>query len=302
MTRRLLITGGSGLLGVNWARAASSGHEIILGIHSRNIDTPGFRTARLSLESPEAVGRTLDDLRPDVVVHTAGLTNVEACEADPGLARRINVELSEHVAKACAKRGLQMVHISTDHLFAGDGSMLDETCAPAPLNVYGRTKAEAEAKVMASHGGALVVRTNFYGWGTSYRQSFSDWIIQGLRARKELTLFGDVHFTPILAETLVNAVHELVEKAQSGIVNVVGDTRISKLGFAQMLAETFTLDASLIKAGNLADMPTTVRRPRDMSLSNAKARALLGRNLGGIDGHLAALKQQEANMTKRLSV
>jgi len=163
----------------------------------------------------------------------------------------------------------------------------------APLNAYGRTKAEAEMRVLEVHPAALVIRTNFYGWGTTYRSSFSDWVLSGLRARKIMTLFGDVHYSPILAEVLVRAVHELVAIGADGIFHVVGDERISKLDFGRRTAAAFGLDASSILPGVLADRTTGIQRPKDMSLSNAKLRQRLGRNLGGVTDHLARLRQQE---------
>ena len=145
--------------------------------------------------------RTFDEAQIGIVVHAAGMTSVEECEAKPDLARHINVDLAGNVAKACAKLGLPLIHISTDHLFSGEMPFLAETSPVTPVNVYGRTKAEAELQVLEAHPLALVIRTNFYGWGTSYRRSFSDVIIETLRSGRELNLFKDVFYTPILVET-----------------------------------------------------------------------------------------------------
>lgn len=162
-----------------------------------------------------------------------------------------------------------------------------------PINVYGQTKAEAELRVQENHPDVLVMRANFYGWGTRYRRSFSDAIIESLRSGKELTLFTDVFYTPILAEAAASAAHDLIESKVSGIVNVVGDERISKYEFGIKLAKEFDLDASLVRPGLLGDKVALVQRPHDMSLSNQKACELLGRKLGCVAEHLARLHQQE---------
>lgn len=293
MTAKVFITGGSGLLALNWALAIRQNHTVTLGLHERTVSLVGVQTQKVELESVEHLVRTFDDARISMVVHAAGFTNVEECEAKPDLARHINVDLAGNVAKACAKLGLPLIHISTDHLCSGEMPLLAETSPVTPVNVYGRTKAEAELQVLEAHPLALLIRTNFYGWGTSYRRSFSDMIIESLRSGKDLSLFTDVFYTPILVETVAKAAHELLDLKASGIVNIVGDERISKYEFGIRIAEEFGFDAGLIKPGFLTDQVALVQRPRDMSLSNQKACKLLGRQLGSIAEHMARLHQQE---------
>nr|MBP6421672.1 SDR family oxidoreductase [Propionivibrio sp.] len=247
----------------------------------------------LDLESVDSLARALESIKPDIVIHTAGLTSVERCEAEPALAWHVNSELAGHVAQACARLGLSLVHISTDHLFAGHESLLAESHPVEAVNTYGLTKAEAENRVLEACPSALVIRTNFFGWGTGYRQSFSDNVINGLRAGRELTLFQDVFYTPILAEAAALAVHELVDRKACGIFNVVGDERISKYEFGISLADRFGLDSGLIKRGLITDRANLVQRPLDMSLSNQMASGILNRKLGGVGGHIARLHQQE---------
>lgn len=295
MTPRILITGGSGLLALNWALAVGDRFSVILGLHERNASLAGTQSRKIDLESVDDLVRAFEKTQPQIVIHTAGLTNVEKCEAEPSLAQHINVDLASNVAKACAKLGLPLVHISTDHLFSGQVSLVDETCLVAPINVYGRTKAEAESRVLEVHPQVLVIRTNFYGWGTSYRHSFSDVVIETLRAGKELTLFRDVFYTPILVEMAAQAVHGLINFNAIGIYHVVGDERISKYEFGLKIAKEFNFDTGLIKPGLISDQASLIQRPHDMSLANGKTCKLLGRKLGGVGEHIARLRQQEQN-------
>ena len=293
MTDTVFLTGGGGLLALNWAMAARERHRVVLGIHEREVNLAGVEAGRVHLQTVDGIVRSLDAQEPRFVVHTAGLTSVDACEADPRLAQHVNVNLAVNVARACRGVGVPLVHISTDHLFAGDEALVDETHPTAPRNVYGRTKAAAEVGVLEANPDVLVVRSNFYGWGTSYRRSFSDRIVVSLRAGQPLTLFRDVFYTPILIESLVHAVHELLRRKTSGVFHIGGDDRISKWDFGLMVADEFQLDAGLINPGLLSDLATLVQRPRDMSLSNANVRARLGRALGGPRDHLARLHEQE---------
>lgn len=280
-------------MAVNWAAAVRENFDVTLALHDRQIGLSGVSTVQLDLDSQDALTHGLKDLKPNIVVHAAGLTSVEACEADPDLAMHVNANLAGNLAVVCRKLATPMVHISTDHLFQGDAPLVDEGCLVRPINIYGLTKAEAEQKVLDANPSALLIRTNFYGWGTGYRRSFSDMVISALRSGKRISLFNDVFYTPILAETLVNVVHALIEKKASGIYNVVGDDRVSKYEFGLKLAKDFNLDGSLIDLGRLADRSSLVKRPHDMSLSNLKVSAFLGAKIGGLEQQILRLKQQE---------
>lgn len=293
MPGTVFLTGGSGLLALNWAITIRDRHHVVLGLHDRVVSPAGAEGRMTRLDSVDSLVRDLQAARAQLVVHAAGLTSVERCEADPELAWHLNVDLSTNVAAACFQLGLQLVHISTDHLFSGEHALVDEREPVAPRNVYAMTKAAGEVAALAANPGTLVIRTNFYAWGPSYRPSFSDSIIASLRAGRETTLFEDVHYTPILAECLVNAVHELVDLQVSGIFHITGDDRISKAEFGYMIAEQFSLDAALIRVGRLSATPALVPRPLDMSLSNGAARSMLGRRLGGPREQIIRLWDQE---------
>jgi dTDP-4-dehydrorhamnose reductase len=295
MTQRILITGGSGLLALNWAHAVSERYSVTLGLHKRQVVFAEADTQQIDLDSVDNLVCSIEKTSTQVVIHTAGLTSVDRCESEPEFARHVNVTLAANVAKACAITGVRLVHISTDHLFSGHAPLVDENQQPAPVNVYGQTKAEAERRVLDANPLSLVIRTNFYGWGTSYRQSFSDFVVNTLRAGSGLTLFRDVYYSPILVETLALVVHELVDLKATGIFNVVGDERISKYDFGLKLSEEFGLESRNVRSGLFSDQTNFVHRPRDISLSNLKICNLLGRRLGNTREHLVRLHQQETN-------
>ena len=295
MRQRVLITGGSGLLALNWAQAMRNSCAITLGLHNREISLPGTDTKNIDLESVDKLASVFEDLECQVVIHAAGLTSVEQCESEPSLAHHVNVTLATNVAKACATLGIHLVHISSDHLFSGQEPLVTEDQLVAPLNVYGKTKAEAELRVREKNPQALLIRTNFFGWGTSYRTSFSDFVVAALRSGKEVTLYQDIFYTPIVIETAAKAVHDLIDLKVGGIFNIVGDDRVSKYDFGIALADKFNLDPRGISPGLFANQPALTQRPLDMSLSNNKLRSLLGRPVGGLQEQMALLHQQELN-------
>jgi len=299
----ILLTGGSGLLAVNWFYSKNNEYNVCLGLNERKINPENSRLLFMDFISEESLLNQIKILNPSVVIHTASLTSVENCENNPELAFYVNVELSVMVANATKRLGIPLVHISTDHLFEGKASMLSENEPTQAINVYGKTKSMAERSVEEINPEALIIRTNFYAWGTSYRKSFSDFIIESLRNQQLISLFDDVFYTPILAENLINIVHELLEKKEKGIFNVVSDDRISKYDFGLLIAEEFGLDKSYIRRCSIHNKINLVRRPSDMSLSNQKVTKLLGRNLGTVKQHIAQLHRQEFdNKTKKIQL
>lgn len=293
MRKKILITGGSGLLALNWAVQCRDDYEVVLCLHERQIFLSGVTNIFCDLSSVDEVNNLIQEMRPHCVIHTAGLTNVDVCEENADLCNHVNVTLASNVAEACLGQEISLVHISTDHLFSGEYQSLSESSIVSPVNAYGRSKALAEEVVLSVNDNALVVRTNFYGWGTSYRQSFSDFIIQSLRNSKAVKLFDDVFYSPIVIEKLVSICHELIGINASGIVHVVGDERLSKYCFGVKLAKVFNLDGSLIQCTQIQLDRSCARRPLDMSLSNHKVTTILNEKIGNVDMHLNCLLRQE---------
>lgn len=291
--KRLIITGGSGLLALNWACCMRTQYEIYLGTHVRSVKLSGTQALPVNLENVDELTSQFRSLSPAVVIHTAGLTNVDECERNPEAAFHANAELARHVAQAARQVGAKLIHISTDHLFSGMNKLCTEDAVPEPVNVYAETKLKAEEWVVDENPDALVVRTNFFGWGHAKRQSLSDWIIYSLRADKTVALFDDVYFTPLLADTLAVTAHRLADMNERGIFHIVGDERISKYEFGCKIANAFGLPTRLILRSTFSDSGLSAARPRDMSLHNGKTCRLLNAGLGDVNTFFAMLRNQE---------
>lgn len=151
MKENILITGGSGLLALNWALAVREKFNVTLGLHDRKINLKDTRSILLDLDSKEVLTQVLEALQPQLVIHAAGLTSIEQCEANPTLAKYINVDLTKNLVMVCAKLNIPIVYISTDHLFSGNESLVHEDNPVSPVNVYAKTKAEAEAYVQNAY-------------------------------------------------------------------------------------------------------------------------------------------------------
>lgn len=290
---KILVTGVSGLLGLNAALVMRGDHRVVGAYLDQPVVVPGVDTHRIDISDREAVRRWCERERPDLVWHAAGLTNVDGCESNPALARRLNTDAAVFTAEAAASVGAQLVHVSTDHLFDGTTPNCLETQPPAPLNVYAWTKLHAESGVREVHPQAFIVRTNFYGWGHPKRQSFSDWILGALRRGETLNMFPDVHFTPMLANDLVDVCLDLVARGAPGVYNVAGGERLSKWAFGVAVAEHFGFNADRIASTSVETFAFKARRPHDMSLNTDKVARAVGYPMPGLHAGLDRLGRLE---------
>lgn len=294
MPSRIFITGISGLLGLNCAFRWRESHDVSGVYREHPVAIDGVEAGPLDLLDADAVRRRVNEIGPALIVHTAGFTSVDGCERDPAQARRIHEDATRNVAVAAREAGAGLIHISTDHLFSGMRPMLDEDEEPAPLNVYAATKLAAEGVVAESKVEALIARTNFYGWGTRRRASLTDWILTALEHGQPREMFTDVFFTPIQINDLADALLDLWRTSARGVVNVVGRERLSKYAFGLQVADRFGFDAELIVPRSVSTFPFSAPRPLDMSLSAARAAAVLGHSLPDVASGLTRLAAERA--------
>ena len=300
--KTIVFTGGSSLLAQSWIRQEQPHYNYILGLHERQLDQKRFNTIVFDYENPDQLSSQLRKIKADIVINCIGLTSVEACEEQPELAAKINVELSKNIALACAESSVKLVHISTDHLFDGTHPFAAETEPKSPVNLYGKTKGEGEDVVLKNNPSALLIRTNFFGWGPEYKASFSDKILRNLESGQISKLFQDVYYTPISVGTMRNAIEILLEQNAKGMFNVVSNERISKYQFGIMLATVFGYPTQLIEPISIDEMTDLTARPKDMSLSNHKLSVHLNEPVSSLERQLNDLKAEGRQLQQRLVI
>lgn len=288
------------MLGLNLAITNQNKYDLVLSYHKRKFNIKGIKTKKLNLENYNVLIKELIKISPNIIINAAGLTNVEKCESSEIKAVKANVNIAKNLAKCCKILKIQMVHISTDHIFNGKKTLYKETDKANPLNLYAKTKAIAEKEVLKEYPQSIVVRTNFFGWGTDYRKSFSDFIIENLENKKNIYLFKDVYFTPIFTGSLIKTINLLILKKAKGVFNVSGNERISKLNFGLRLAKKFNLDTKFIKGISLKDKKRLILRPKEMSLSNKKLFKTINCKLNNLDQDIIELKKQRKKFVKIL--
>lgn len=290
---RLLITGASGLLGLNLALHALHRHTVI-GVDRARLGGVPFELIKADLLEPDAVGRILDQARPDAIVHCAALADLEACESDPALAGRLNADLPGVLGAAAARRGVRLVHISTDAVFDGtkDGPYSEDD-RPNPLSVYARTKLEGEQAVLAAHPDAIVARVNFYGWSLSGRRSLAEFFVYNLRAGRTVRGFTDVWFCPTFVGDLGDLLLHMVEEGLRGLYHAVGAEAMSKYEFGVRLARRFGLDEGLIRPTLIRDSELSAPRAHNLRLSVHKLSTALHSPLPDFSTGLDRFYEQE---------
>lgn len=289
---KILLTGASGLLGLNLALAVAKEHQVYGVANTVPLSGMGFSNIQAELTEPGVVDSLLEQIAPDVVIHCAAMANVDDCESKPELAEKVNAYLPGQIALAAAARQIKMVHISTDAVFDGRKGNYAETDGPNPLSVYARTKLAGEKAVLAANAQALVARVNFYGWSVSGGRSLAEWFVNNLANNCPMQGFTDLFFCPMMVLDLVDTLLEAVAKDLMGLYHVVGPQAMSKYDFGCAIAHRFGYDSELIRPASVQEGGLKAARSPDLTLNTHKLVTSLGHPLPGFTAGLQKFYDQ----------
>lgn len=258
------------MFGSNAARMVSDEFEVYATYNTHPSQIRQCQFLHMDIRDNQQVNSIIKDIRPALIIHAAGLANVDYCETVPDEARVINTDGTENIAIASKEAGAKLIYISTDSVFDGERGMYMEEDTPHPLSVYSITKLEGESKVQQWAPDSIIVRTAFYGWNLHDKSSLAEWVINGLRDGKTLRMWTDTFFSPILVNDLIDMMIAMYRKNLSGVYHVGGSQRCSKYEFGQEVARTFGLDPSHIETSSRTDAQLIAPRPKDLSLNITK--------------------------------
>ena len=289
---KLLITGASGLLGINLAMESLREHEVI-GVDRGKLKTAPFQVVRANLAHRDVMDSVIDSTRPDWLINCAALANLEACETDPLQAKILNTDLPRELAAACTQRNIRFVHISTDSVFDGtkEGFYTEED-DPSPPGVYSQTKLDGECAVQEVNPEAIIARVNFYGWSLDGRRSLAEFFVNSLSEGKNVNGFTDVIFCPMLANDTARLLLKMLEKKLNGLYHVVGAQPMSKYQFGLEVARTFRLSEDLISPQSVEASSLTAKRSHNLWLSTHKLSTGLGHEIPAFSTGLAEFYTQ----------
>jgi dTDP-4-dehydrorhamnose reductase len=266
----ILITGGNGLLAPFLAQAGQD-HGPVELTSRRGGAHP------CDLTNIDEVRDLVKTARPGIVIHCAAMTDVDGCERDPDAADLGNRLTSKNLANVLP-HDCRLVYISTDQVYPNvSGPHVEGT--ENPINAYGRSKLAGERAVMTRLN-SLALRTSFFGASqTPDRNSLSDFVIENLKAQKDITIFDDVLFSPLHATTLASMVFEIIEHGLTGVYNLASRDGLSKAAFALKIAAHLGLQTDTATVGKSSIQPGRAKRTTDLRMHPGRLEKDLARNM-----------------------
>jgi len=271
---KILITGSNGLLGQKLVYKLRNQANVSLIATARGenrlLQTTGYVYDEMDITNEKQVHQVLTKHMPDAVIHTAAMTNVDACETEKELAVAMNTSAVRYIVDALqelqqknAGYKPQLVHLSTDFIFDGTHGPLTEEEKPNPLSFYAETKLDAEKIIQSSHLHWAIARTVLvYGIVDNMsRSNIVLWAKQNLEQGKKINVVDDQFRSPTLAEDLADGCILLVQKKAQGIYNISGKDFLSILQLVHQVADYYGLDKSLITPSKSTDIKQPAKRP-----------------------------------------
>jgi dTDP-4-dehydrorhamnose reductase len=298
---RILITGSNGLLGQKLVAALRDDSAVQLIATSRGADrTPlalGERYRSMDITAQAEVDAVFDAVEPDVVVHTAAMTNVDACELDPAACRLQNVTATENLVRASKRLGSHFIHLSTDFIFDGKNGPYREEDDAAPLSIYGHSKLEAERAVMGAGLAKWAIARTIIVYGIAEGLSRSNvvlWAKSALEKGQPIKVVDDQWRMPTLAEDLADGCIRIAKRGATGIYNLSGPDGMSILELVHRVGAFFHLDTSVVSPVKSDTLGQPAKRPPKTGFVLDKARKDLGYQPRSFEEGLAVLQQQLA--------
>lgn len=265
--KKILVTGSNGLLGQKLVRliVQENEYQLIATARGNNrlLMTEGYEFISLDVTNKEEVNTVISTQKPDYVIHTAAMTNVDECETNKEGCDNLNVDAVQFLAKACEENDVFFLHLSTDFIFDGENGPYKEEDEPNPISYYGESKLKAEKLVEASTGKWSIARTVLV-YGITEGMSRSNivlWVKKSIEEQKQLQIVNDQLRSPTLAEDLAMGCYLIVKNNAEGIYNISGKDVLTPYEMAIKTADYFDLDKSYINETDGSKFQQTAKRP-----------------------------------------
>jgi dTDP-4-dehydrorhamnose reductase len=294
---KILITGANGLLGQKLITLLQQQPDVqLVATAHRPLVFPLLKGKfqLLDISNQEQVNEVLAHTKPDVIINTAAMTNVDRCETEQEACWQANVTSVQYLIEACQQHHIHLIHVSTDFIFDGKEGPLDETAVPAPVNFYGESKLAAEKLIQESSISWCILRTVLV-YGVSMDMSRSNivlWVKKSLEEGKTINVVNDQWRTPTLAEDLAMGCWLAAKKKARGLYHISGKDFLSPYDIAIKTARFFKLNESLINPTDSTQFKQPARRPLKTGFILDKAIRDLGYAPKSFEEGLAVLASQ----------
>ncbi|MFN3382108.1 MAG: SDR family oxidoreductase [Runella zeae] len=280
--KKILITGSNGLLGQKLVELLVTQPHIQCIATARGANrlpfTEGYAYYSMDITDREQVNDVIAQVKPDVIVHGAAMTNVDQCEFEKENCWAQNVKAVEYIVEACQQHNIFLCHVSTDFIFDGTSGPYTEEGEANPLSFYGWSKYAAEKVVEHSKLRWAIARTVLV-YGIAYDMSRSNiilWVKKSLEEKKNIKVVTDQWRTPTLAEDLAMGCFLIADQEAEGVFNISGKDLLTPYEMAIMTAEYFGLDKSLIAQADSSTFTQPAKRPARTGFVLDKSQTVLG--------------------------
>ena len=293
---RLLITGVSGLLGINLAlNAVENGYQVQGWTNMRALKDVPFEQRSVALEDLKALPQALRESRPEAVIHCAAIANLDLARQNPDQAQLVNAQAPAVLAETAAKMGIPFVQISTDAVFDGQKGAYREDDTPNPQNTYAQSKLAGELAVRQVYPDALIARVVFYGWSPSGKRSLAEFFYNNLMQNRTVNGFTDSIFSPLYVRDLADLLLRALRENLRGTYHFFASQALSKYDFGVLLAHRFGLNPELICPIQTAQGGLQTQRSLNLSINPEKLAAALNQPLPDVHQGLERLYQDREN-------
>lgn len=302
--KKILITGSNGLLGQKLVTLLKVMPDVELvatakgenRIHDKN----GYHFYQMDITNETEVLKVISATKPNVIIHTAAMTNVDQCESEKELCWEMNVNAVKYLVNACQSADCMLVHLSTDFIFDGEAGPYDENAKPKPISYYGESKLAAEEVILNSKIRWAIARTVLvYGIvGDMSRTNIILWVKKSLEDGKNIKVVTDQFRTPTLAEDLAMGCWLIAQKEAKGIFNISGKDFLTPYEMAIKTADFFGLDKSLIAMADSSTFSQPAKRPPRTGFIIDKAIGLLGYKPHSFDEGIKIVSEQFLEASK----
>ncbi|MFT7249513.1 MAG: dTDP-4-dehydrorhamnose reductase [Psychromonas sp.] len=265
--KKILITGSNGLLGQKLVSLLLKENNAELVATARGENRlplkEGYTFDTMDITDLENVNEVVDRYKPDILIHTAAMTNVDQCETEKELCWAQNVTAVEYLVKACERNKTFLLHLSTDFIFDGSAGPYDENDEANPVSFYGWSKLASEHLVKGAKTKWAIARTVLV-YGIAHDMSRSNiilWVKKSLEEGKKINVVSDQWRSPTLAEDLAKGCTLIAEQEAEGIFNISGKDVLNPYQMAHLTADYFGLDKSLINEATSATFSQPAKRP-----------------------------------------
>jgi len=294
---RILVTGANGLLGQKLITLLQQKDGVELIATARSASVQLIKRGEfqlLDVTDKNQVVAVINLTKPDVVIHTAAMTQVDDCETNHDACTLNNVTAVEYLVQACSTNNIHLVHVSTDFIFDGSSGLLDELASPNPVNFYGGSKLKAEQAIQKSTISWSILRTVLvYGITNDLsRSNIVLWVKKSLEEGKTISVVNDQWRTPTLAEDLAQGCYLAAVKKAKGVFNISGKDFMTPFDIAVKTADFFKLDKSLLKATDSTHFKQPARRPLKTGFIIDKAQRELNYKPHSFEQGLQVIKDQ----------